>query len=300
MRNRVVLRASARWGDELGAYDQKPKRFFANLFEEDTGSPRSRIYCAGYELGIWRSNGFASHLMEWLPDYALAEQELLVDHGNMYVRMREAAVRVYTSLNYARRGEVGEITLHAICRDFFNTIPISNRVFYKSASNDVVKAFDMVHARFPDAGSIEIWLGESKLYADPIAGIDDAISSMKTHIAAGFLTNEKMLLGPQVPKSTPRYAEVISLFESQTSLDKLLQSAVFVILIAADSEAAQKASGHSDAYLQEVVSEMSVQVARLTKDADLAALRLLAVFVPLATKKALIDSFDAKLKGIQA
>jgi hypothetical protein len=238
--------------------------------------------------------------MEWLPDYALAEDELSVDHGNMYVRMRQAAIRVYTSQKYKKRGEAGEITLHAICRDFFGTIPISNRVFYKSASNDVVKAFDMVHARLPEGGEVEVWLGESKLYLDPIAGIDDAIKSMKDHIGAGFLTNEKMLLGPQVPKSTPRYGEVVSLFESQTSLDKLLASAVFVVLVAADSAAAQKAKDHTDEYLAEVTLELAAQVARMSKVTDFANLRLLVMFVPLATKRALVDAFDAKLKGIQA
>jgi hypothetical protein len=36
-------------------------------------------------------------------------------------------------------------------------------VFYKSASNDVIRAFDMVHARLPLNEPVELWLGESKL-----------------------------------------------------------------------------------------------------------------------------------------
>jgi uncharacterized protein DUF1837 len=32
---------------------------------------------------------------------------------------------------YKNRGEAGEIALHAICRDYFDTMPISPRVFYK-------------------------------------------------------------------------------------------------------------------------------------------------------------------------
>lgn len=134
--------------------------------------------------------------MEWLPDYALAEEELKVSHGNMYVRLRQAAVRVYTSQKYQNRGEAGEITLHAICRDFFGTLPISNRVFYKSASNDVVKAFDMVHARIPDSGGVEIWLGESKLYLDPMAGVADAIQGSD---ASKFRKFEKAAKTPRLP-----------------------------------------------------------------------------------------------------
>lgn len=284
----------------LGVYDSLPARFLTKIHEDDSPACRSRIYCAGYELGSWRGAAFATHLMEWLPDYALAEEELKVSHGNMYVRLRQAAVRVYTSQKYQNRGEAGEITLHAICRDFFGTLPISNRVFYKSASNDVVKAFDMVHARIPDSGSVEIWLGESKLYLDPMAGVADAISSMKAHLDAGFLTNEKMLLGPQIPKSTPRYEEVSSLFASQTSLDRLLESAVFVVLIAADSVAAQKAKMHNQDYISEIVAELGKQTGKITEVSEFAKLKVLLVFVPLATKKLLVDAFDAKLKGIQA
>jgi hypothetical protein len=102
-------------------------------------------YCAGFECEEWRCDVLTNYVIDWIADYALREDELRVHHGNMYVRLREAAVRVYTSENYRRRGEVGEILLHAICGDYFNTIPFAPRVFYLTASSDVVKSFDMVH-----------------------------------------------------------------------------------------------------------------------------------------------------------
>ena len=281
----------------MGVYENKPAQFFTAVHTDDSASPRGRVYCAGYELGAWRVKPYAAHLMEWLPDYALAEEELTVNHANIYVRMQQAAARIYTSQKYKKRGEVGEITLHAICREYFGTIPISNRVFYKSASNDVVKAFDLVHARLPPDGEVEVWLGESKLYSDPGEAVGDAISSVKAHLAAGFLQNEKMLLGPQIPKATPRYDEIMKLFQSQTSLDALLSSAVFVVLIAANSNAAQAANSHTDKYIADVVVELNDQLDRI--GAEFSKLRMLAVFVPLATKDALVDAFDAKLKGIQ-
>jgi len=127
--------------------------------------------------------------------------------------MEEAAARVYISEAYQTRGEVGEIALHVVCRDFFGTIPISPRVFYKSASNDVVKAFDMVHARFNSKGEFKIWLGESKIYEDGVSAAADAVKSIGAHIDNGFLTNEKILLGSQVPESTPNYAKVVQCSE---------------------------------------------------------------------------------------
>ncbi|MFX8000731.1 Hachiman antiphage defense system protein HamA, partial [Acinetobacter baumannii] len=87
-----------------------------------------------------------------------------------------------------------EIALHAICREYFGTIPVAPRVFYKSSSNDPVKSFDLVHARFPSPETFQIWLGEAKFYADGPQAIAAAIASIKSHIERGFLTREKLLL----------------------------------------------------------------------------------------------------------
>ncbi|MGY3078043.1 hypothetical protein ACVWZZ_004451 [Bradyrhizobium sp. LM6.10] len=214
----------------MTTYVNKPKRFLERLYFKDGDNPVDGICCAGFELKAWRCVPFAEHLIEWLPEYALPEDELSVNHGNMYVKLKQAAIRVYTSEKYKKRGEAGEIALHAICRDYFGTLPISNRVFYKSASNDVVKAFDMVHARFPDGGGgVELWLGESKLYKDTKDLIAEAIKSVTEHLQQGFLREQKLILGPQIPKSTLRYGELMELFEPQASLDKFISSAVFVI-----------------------------------------------------------------------
>jgi Cap4 SAVED domain len=185
----------------MALYDTKPDRFLECRYSVKTANPNVEIYCAGFELNTWRAAPFAYHLVEWLPDYALPEEELqAINHANAVVKLRQAAIRVYTSDKYKKRGEAGEIALHAICRDFFDTIPISPRVFYKSTSNDVIKSFDLVHARFPKNQPFEIWLGESKLYTNPADAMTDAIKSINDHIDRGFLTSQKLLLGPQIPK----------------------------------------------------------------------------------------------------
>ena len=283
----------------LSVYEQKPERFLANIHPGDGGSFSVSAYCANFELGRWRCKPLAFHLLEWLPEYALPEEELQVNHANSLLKINQAAVRVYTSQKYAKRGEAGEIALHAICRDFFGTIPISPRVFYKSASNDVVKAFDMVHARFPKGAPIEIWLGESKLYEDGKAAIADAIASIRSHIDAGFLTNEKLLLGPQIPKSTPQYEELIKLFSKQATLDQLLGQSVFVIGIFCDSASAGKAVAQDTAYLGGAKAELEALAAALTKSGLSSSLRMELVYIPLASKAALVSEFDARLKGLQ-
>lgn len=236
--------------------------------------------------------------MEWIADYALKEDELRVDHGNMYVRLREAAARIYTSGKYQSRGEVGEILLHAICRDFFETIPFAPRVFYLTASNDVVKSFDLVHVRYTPQGKFELWLGEAKFYANADEAILSALASISAHIDAGFLKNQKLLLGPQVSKDVPRYQEIRELLSVQTSLDKLFESAVFPVCIACDSDSAASSTGHDGTYSGAVQGELDKMVKRIVASGLTQKIRLLLLYVPLGSKSELATAFDKRLKGV--
>lgn len=283
----------------MSVYDLKPARFLDDLGPGATSKPASQLFCAGFDSGAWRCDGFAFHLAEWLPDYALREDELSINHANALLKYNQAAARVYTSDKYENRGEVGEIALHAICRDFFETIPISPRVFYKSASNDVIKAFDMVHVRFPEGNNPEIWLGESKIYKNSSRAISDAIKSVTTHIDSGFLNNEKILLGPQIPKSTPNYAEIAKIFSKNSKIDDFLSSAVFAIGILCESQSAAKAKVADEKYLSESKSELAALSAAVTKSGLADKIRIAVFYIPLPSKKAIIDAFDKRLKGLQ-
>lgn len=281
----------------LSAYDTIPENFLEQVSSDSALGIPSSSYCAGFELQAWRSNQLADHFIEWLADYALKEDELAVSHGNMYVRLREAAARVYKSENYKKRGEIGEIALHAICREFFNTIPITPRVFYLTSSNEVVKSFDSVHVRYPDS-SPEIWLGEAKFFQDRNAGIKDAIASVRKHIDQGFLHNQKLILGPQISKNIPHYDIIRSFFSSNTSLDKLFQSAVFPICVAANSDHTSSSSAIDQAYRDGIADELHDLAATVKASGLEGKIRLVLLYVPLGCKMTLAKAFDDRLKGL--
>lgn len=283
----------------VSAYANIPDPLFTCLYDSVATPDAQALYCAGFELQAWRCEALADHIMEWLADYALNEDELRVSHVNMYVRLREAAARIYTSDKYKKRGELGEIALHAICRSFFLTIPVAPRVFYLTSSNDVVKSFDMVHVRYAENSKFELWLGEAKLFTNASAAIGSAIDSVKSHMDAGFLKNEKLLLGPQISKNIPHYDEIRALFAQTTSIDKLFESAVFPILIAADSKSAIEAQSHSVAYCTAVHAELQALETKLKASALRSKIRVLLIYLPLGSKDALADAFDKRLKGLQ-
>lgn len=282
-----------------GIYESKPDRLLKQLALEDTVNPGSSSYCAGFELQAWRCEALANHIVDWIADYALKEEELQVNHGNMYVRLRQAAVRIYTSKKYQGRGEIGEILLHAICRDYFGTIPIAPRVFYLSASNDVVKSFDMVHIRYLPDKRFELWLGEAKFYKDAQQGIQAAIASISEHIDQGFLNNEKLLLGPQISKNLPNYQEVRDLLSDKSSLDELFEAAVFPVCIASNSDSVTQNKKHSATYIAGIKSELAALVDKVSKSGLTTQIKILLIYVPLGSKEQLASEFDKRLKGLQ-
>lgn len=263
-------------------------------------SENAESYCAGFEFQEWWCEGFADNLIDWITDYALKSDELTsLNHTNSYVRLKQAAARVYTSAKYERRGEVGEIAAHAVCRKYFGTIPVAPRVNYLSASNDPVKAFDLVHVRYTEDEEVELWLGEAKFFKDRNSAISDAISSIKAHITRGFLTNEKLLLGPQVSNDIPHSDKIRQLLSSTVSLNQLIDQAVFPVLIAANSDAT---SGHDDLteeYAGEVHTEMDELWKKLEGSGLTKKIKLFLIYVPLGDKDQLNKAFDARLKGLQ-
>lgn len=281
-------------------YSNKPARLLACLLDDFSGPEAKGSFCAGFEVEKWRCEAFANHLMDWIADFALKEEELKVNHGNMFVRLREAAVRIYSSDKYEKRGEVGELALHAICRDFFDTVPIAPRVFYLTSSNDVVKSFDLVHVRYAGASAFELWLGEAKLYKDADTAVTAAIASIHEHIEQGFLNREKLLLGPQISKDIPRHEEIRALLSAQASLDSLFASAVFPVCIMANSHAAASAKSQAPPYSEQVAAELMKLNQRISASGLRQKIKLFLIYTPLASKDSLIDAFDKKLKALSA
>jgi hypothetical protein len=108
----------------------------------------------------------ARHLIEWLPEFALTETEREGVRAHNAVALVGAAARsLYTSHNYERRGEVGELLLHIVLRQFFGAVPAISKVWFKDAANDTVKGFDAVHVVASES-LLELWLGEVKFYSD--------------------------------------------------------------------------------------------------------------------------------------
>src|SRR5436853_139858 len=58
-----------------GSLLQQPQKFFEVIVHEVQPTPGLTGLDAGYEAGAWRAEQLASHLFEWLPEFALSYSE---------------------------------------------------------------------------------------------------------------------------------------------------------------------------------------------------------------------------------
>jgi hypothetical protein len=232
-----------------------------------------------------------------LPEFAIRHDELpeALEDTTDYRKLTEvAARRVYNTEKSDTRGEIGELLLHAICRQFSGTFPTVSKVYYKTASNDFAKGFDLVHTRYAAADDeFELWLGEAKFYEDGVAAVSESINSLRQHLEAGFLTAEKILLGGKISADTPAYSKLEWLFDRDTALDEIFRRLIVPILIAYDSQNTASFE-NEDGYNEKLLLEFAKFQTKFSEGIP-EQVSAYCFYVPMDTKKKLIAAFDKKL-----
>jgi hypothetical protein len=128
--------------------------------------PTLHAVCAGFEGGEWRFSGLSKYLIrDCLLDFALTYDERQnINAENAGRQLAESAAWLYATPNYKSRGEIGELLLHVVMKQFYAGRSIVAKVYFKDAANDTVKGFDSVHVS-GTSDQIELWLGEVKFYS---------------------------------------------------------------------------------------------------------------------------------------
>jgi hypothetical protein len=277
-----------------------PVPFLTVVLEDLALRPPLLGLCAGYERGSWRHEQFAEYLMQWLIDFALSDDEL-EDLNTFSARaaMRRAAIEVYETSNYQRRGEFGELLIHAVLRQHFHTLPAIRKVYFKDSPNDTVKGFDAVHVA-AIGEELELWLGEAKLYSDLAVAIREVANELRIHSQTDYLRTEFILLMNKLSPTFPHYAKLRLLLDPTTSLDQVFKRLRVPVLLTYDSPTTQKHTQHNDAYLEAIREELADAHAKYLRQDIPVELMVNLILVPLATKNVLLEALDRKLKGIQA
>jgi hypothetical protein len=282
---------------------EKPEEFLEVLVDQLDPPPGLLGMCAGYECGQWRSKAFAEHLMEWLPDFALnwSENQTLRSH-NAVARLRRAARLVYSSENFSRRGEFGELLLHAVLRQVFDTLPAISKIYYKDSSNDTVKGFDAVHV-VATKTILELWLGEVKFHDNASRAISHVLTELKQHLNRNYLRMEFIAISNKVDSSWPHAEKLRQCLHRNTSLDKVFERVCIPVLLTYDSQVVKRytdvGDGYKKAFTEEVTTLHKTFVSKLKLAIAPAKLRIHLILVPLASKKEFVVHLDKELRKLQ-
>jgi len=263
--------------------------------------PTLTAVCASYELKEWRKRQLAGHLIKWLPEFALTFSELQRLEGphNAADLLAKAARSVYMSDKYQKRGEIGELLLHVICREVFNTIPAITKYFYKDSANNTVKGFDAVHVVATKTG-LELWLGESKFYTDIREAINAAVSDLKAHTGRDYMRAEFATIGNMLDKSWPYADRLEKLIHPNVSLDQIFEAVCIPVLLTYDSDTIAAHAEVTPQFTAAFDAEVRKHHSEFSTKNPLKKIRVHLFLFPAKDKAGLLAEFDSKLKACQS
>lgn len=231
---------------------------FLKLIVHSESPPECGItgLCGGYELKQWRYEQFANWLFDnHLLDFALTHSDL--DKINRYTaieRIRVAAKNIFQSGNL-NRGEFGELILHGIIKEAYDTIPAISKIYFKDGPNETVKGFDAVHI-VSDYDGLELWLGEVKFYNEIKRAVTDVTAEIEAHFQMDYLKKEFAAITNKIEKTFPHYDKLVKLLDPNTSLDDVFKCICVPVLLTYDSDLVLKHREFNDAYLEEMLPEI--------------------------------------------
>lgn len=279
---------------------EAPEPFLTVRVHELDLAPSLSGLCVGYELGEWRASQFVDHIMEWLPEFTLTYKELeTLNVGNMVALVREAAKTVYTTEKFQKRGEFGELFLHAAMRQVFHTLPAVSKIYYESARNTPVKGFDAVHVVVSANSDLQLWLGEAKFYGNIHAAIRDVVEELRLHMDRDYLRDEFVLVARKIDDEWPHASDLRELIARNKSLDEVFAKVCIPVLLTYDSECVAEFSECSELYCEAFEREIHKHYETFRSNELPRNVDIHLFLLPLESKKQLVSQLDAKLKGYQ-
>lgn len=261
--------------------------------------PTLRGVCAGFESGKWRAEQLSRYLMEWLPEFCLSHSERQsINDTNLVSHLRRAAQTVYDTDKYDRRGEFGELLLHALLRETLQTEPAISKIYFKDSVNHTVKGFDAVHV-LATPGGLELWLGEVKFYNNASRAVTDVIAELKDHFEDDYLKKEFTLIVNKLDATWPGSEQIKQLLHPHVSLDKVVKAVVVPVLLTYDSPTTKAYSATCERYVQALTTEFERVYGSFVRKNGVTKLRVELFLFPMQSKKQLLSQLHKRLQSAQ-
>lgn len=256
-----------------------------------------KLYACDYELSRYRDHELVNIICDTIYEFATGDYSNTVKPQELRRRLIEAAKSVYTTEKYSRRGELGELVLHFILRDWYNSIPLLSKIFYKSADNENVKGFDCVHV-LDSSDKDVLFLGESKFYKNGKEGLADLAKDIGKHIEENFLKREMEIVHKKISLDNEIGSKWKSKLSPGVSLDSILSKVILPLLCVYESDSIKKYTKRDDEFIRSLQDEIDGFLKNFKYKSEI-KVEFHIVFVPIEDKDKLIKLFNEQLKKMQ-
>lgn len=277
-----------------------PRPFNSDLIiEEKISEVDFRAYHVGYEQNQFRLEPLVHVICEVIPEFALGYyQGKTTPNTQIVSKLREAARLIYGTQEYENRGEFGELILHLLLRDFCNTIPLISKIYFKDAQNATVHGFDGVHITI-EPGQKKLWLGESKLYSEGVAGVHSLAEDLKKHIQADYLRSELSLIRRKLPADAPEIEYWRNLMDEHQNLDKILNGVCIPMICTYSSEVIRNHTDATAAYLDAFAEECRELKNKFDRKKIATNVEVILLLLPIPSKEELVSELDRRLSALR-
>jgi hypothetical protein len=281
-------------------YAKRPERFFeVRVHLTGTQPSSTRGLCTGYDRSGWNNVGLADYLFEYLPDFALRYEELgPVGHELWVPKLVEAARSVYTTDKFKRRGEFGELLLHAVIRELWQTEPAVSKIYYKDGPNVTVKGFDAVHVVLAPGQPLELLLGEVKFYKAVSRALTDVAKELRAHFEDDqWLRSEFIAVTRKLDASWPHTAELKKLLHRRRTVASIIKRVRVPVLVSYESACVEAHDDCHEQYCADLAVEITAiqeQFAGRSLPKDVVIDLLL---VPMHKKADLLRALETRLRA---
>lgn len=268
------------------------------VLEEKIAEPFFRAYHVGFDQKKFRLVPLVDKIWDVVPEFALGfNHGTSIPVNDVIPRLREAVRRIYTTDQFQKRGEFGELILHLLLRDFCGSIPLVSKIYFKDASNETVHGFDGVHVVVGEKK--KLWLGESKIYHDGRAGITDLCKSLKTHLTAEYLTSEFALIRNKMHEEVPDIEHWRNLMDSHQRLDVVLDGICLPMVCTYSCDIFNKHIDNTPEYVTDFLNHCRGLRDLFNEKREKTSVEIILMLLPVPSKEDLVSALHERLKAAQ-
>lgn len=270
------------------------------VLEEKISEATFRAYNVGFEQNKFRLQPLVDVLADVIPEFALGYHSgKAIPLTKLRKKLKEAATRVYTTDNYKKRGEFGELILHLLLRDFCGSIPLISKIWFKDTDNATVHGFDGVHI-VVSGDSKKLWLGESKLYKGGREGVKELAIDLKLHIERDYLRREFNLIETKLPDTAPDIEHWRTLLHEHRRLEEVLDNICIPMVCTYSSPIYEIHNDNTAQFISDFIAECHSLKAVFDEKKIKTDVDVLLMLLPVPSKDELLSELEKRLKSMQA